>query len=367
MEIPVDGGMGRGTGMGMGASPDTAVTNGLVIVDISDPMKPVYADWEPTPGRNMHSVSSAIIDNQTWVMASVLGGVSTGVVPGGLVPSPPVQHQTSYVAFDQILETPLGYKLVRVSTFQAPVAVPSEGPPVVPFRNGHIDVVLQRHPIDHKVYAYVADWEAGVVTVDFSDPRVPVPVGMWMPPHDMTPHPNGDGPCYLTAIHDVLPAPEAWDGKHYYFAGQECPTKVDEHRPGGSVWVIDNTDPANPKTVGDWHLPEDTGVWTTVYQASPHYIALHNRTLYTSNYHAGLWAVDVSSEVKLKSPPSIGVYLPDIAPAVAPDAPTNAPSDEQVDVFPNGLIVLIENSSGVYTLGFDATDPAPAAVPYVYG
>lgn len=351
------------------AMPDLAVTNGVVVVDISDPSQPIYVDWDPMPGRNMHSVSSALIDGELWIMGSSLGGPTTfGLAPPGVPPPLPasVQHAVSYVGFDQLVDTPLGKKLVRVSTFQTPVSIPTEGAPVIPFRNGHIDVVMQRHPIDGKLYAYMADWEAGVITIDMSEPRVPTPVGMWMPPHDAMPKPGGDGPCYLTAIHDVLPAPEVWEGKHYYFAGQECPTKVDMHKPGGSVFVVDNTDPADPKTVGDWHLPEDTGVWTIVYQASPHYIAIHNRTLYTSNYHAGLWAVDVGPGVDMSKPPSIGVYLPDIWPTSPPPEGTVAPSDSQVDVFADGTIVLIESSTGVYTLRFDASDPAPPAEPFPY-
>lgn len=351
----------------LSAMPDAAVVNGVVVVDISTPETPTYVDWDPMPGRNMHSVSSALIDGDLWIMGSSLGGPTTlGLAPLPPLPVGVLQHQLSYVGFDQLVDTPLGPKLTRVSTFQMPLVVPTEGAPVVPFRNGHIDVVMQRHPIDGNLYAYMADWEAGVITIDMSEPRLPKPAGMWMPPHGAMPLPGGDGPCYLTAIHDVLPAPEAWEGKHYYFAGQECPTKVDEHKPGGSVWIVDNTDPANPVTVGDWHLPEDTGVWTVVYQASPHYIALHDRTLFTSNYHAGLWAVDLSDASKLASPPSIGVYLPHLPPAIPPPEGTISPSDEQVDVFPDGTIVLIENSSGVYTLSFDASDPAPPAPPYAY-
>lgn len=143
--------------------------------------------------------------------------------------------------------------------------------------------------------------------------------------------------------------------------------KVDTKAPGGQVFVIDNTDPTKPKTVGEWHLPEETGHWTVEYQASPHYLALVNRTLLVSDYHAGVWAADVSSADLLKSPPSIGVYLPALVPTVAPKRPETLPFDEQVEAFPDGTIVVNEDTTGVYVLRFDATRPMPPAAPYKYG
>jgi hypothetical protein len=338
------------------AMPDLAFREGIVLVDVSDPAHPTYADWDPTPGFNLHSVSSARIDNVTWVLGSELG----------------LTHQTSYFVFDQILDTPLGPKLVRTSTFDSPPVAIGDSP-TVPVFNGHTDVVMQKHPIDHKVYAYLADWEGGVVTLDMSVPQAPVLVSEWEPPGGS---PTSDaqvqggfldsGPCYHNAIHEVLPAPEAWDGKHYLFAGQECPMKVDTTSPGGQVFVLDNTDPKNVKMVGEWHLPEDTGKWTVEYQASPHYLALVNRTLLISDYHAGLWAADVSTPQLLKAPPSIGVYLPAIPPPVPPKKPDTVPFDEQVDAYPDGTILLNEDTTGLYVLRLDQAHPMPAAPPFDY-
>ena len=122
--------------------------------------------------------------------------------------------------------------------------------------------------------------------------------------------------------------------------------------------------------VGSWQLPANLGEWTVLYQASPHYMALDGRTMFVSMYHAGLWAVDLSTPEKLALPPAIGVYLPDKVPVAPPPDfrgdPQIAPSDEQVDVFPDGTIVLTESSTGVYVLRFDASDPAPPALPYDY-
>ncbi|MEA3200404.1 MAG: hypothetical protein QOE90_1832 [Thermoplasmata archaeon] len=340
------------------ALPDLAFTNGIVLIDISDPTKPVYADWDPSPGVNLHSVSTASVDNVTWVTGSELC----------------LCHQASYWIFDQVMETPLGAKLVRMSTFTMPPAtVTKDGNVAAPLVNGHTDVSISKHPLDHKTYAYLAAWEGGVITLDMTVPQAPVLTGMWLPP---AAGPTADlqasgglpdsGPCYHNAVHEVLAAETAWDGKHYIFAGQECPMKTDTKTPGGQVFVIDNTDPSTPKMVGEWHLPEDTGVWTTEYQASPHYLALVNRTLFISDYHAGIWAADVSNATSLKAPPSIGVFLPAIPPQVMPKKNDTLPFDEQVDAFPDGTLVLNEDTTGLYIVKFDATNPAPAAAPYKY-
>lgn len=343
---------------------DAVVTAGIVLVDVSDPAHPQFADWDPLPGRNLHSVSTASIDGVTWVMGSVLGGaprppgspVSTGL------------HQLSYFVFDNIEQTPLGTKLVRVTTYNTPPATMSGGdaPVTIPVRNGHTDVSMMKHPKDQKTYAYIADWEGGVLIVDMSNPQAPQLVSQWVPSHALGVNPNGDGPCYLTAIHEVLAAPAMWDGHHYLFAGQECPFKTDLHTPGGHVFVLDDTDPADLKYVGEWHLPADTGVWTTEYQASPHYLALVNRTLFISDYHAGIWAADVSTPEALKSPPSIGVYLPTVTSPFMPEENGAIPMDEQVDALPDGTLLVNEDTTGFYVLRFDASDPAPPALPYAY-
>jgi hypothetical protein len=345
------------------ALPDTiALAPGIVLVDVSDPAHPTFTDWDPMPERNLHSVSTARVDGVTWVVGSELGGPPR---PPGSPVSTSV-HQLGYFAFDQIQDTPIGTKLVRQSTYFTPPVTMGGDVPTVPIRNGHTDVAIAKHPGDQRTYAYVADWEGGVLVVDLSNPQVPTLVSSWVPPHALGVNPNGDGPCYPTAIHEVLPAPAMWDGKHYLFAGQECPGKTDTKTPGGSVFVLDDTTPSQLKLVGSWHLPEDTGVWTVAYQASPHYLALVNRTLFISDYHAGIWAADVSTPELLKAPPSIGVYLPAIPSPMMPEKTDTLPFDEQVDALPDGTLVVNEDTTGIYTLRFDASDPAPPAPPFPY-
>jgi hypothetical protein len=332
--------------------PDIAVTEGILMISVQDPAHPTYADWDPMPGYNTHSVSTAQIDGLQYVIGSMCN----------------LAQEASYFAFDLVVDTPLGAKLVRVATFDSP-PVAATTSPVVPTFNGHVDAIMEKHPVDGHTYAYLADWNGGVIVLDMTAPVAPIMVAQWIPPKaslggELTDLFGGD--CYPGAIHTVLVNDGLWEGKHVLFAGQECPIKHDTHTPGGSVFVLDVTNPLFTTQIGEWHLPADTGMWTVEYQASPHYVALVNRTLFVSDYHAGLWAVDVGPG-KLASPPSIGVYLPDSAPPTPPvRGSIAAPFDEQVDSFSDGTLVLNDDASGVYTLRFDATNPMPAAAPYPY-
>lgn len=328
--------------------PDVAFTNGIMIFDLADPSSPKYADWFPAPSFNMHSVSAAIVDGRTIVTASTVQLV----------------HSASYFLFLEVLDTPVGGKISYLSAFDPlPVVVANDGHVFVPTQNGHNDVTIQAHPIDGKTYAYLAAWDGGVITLDITIPEAPVFVANWAPPTTGLLSNALTSDCQDWGIHTTFPLPETWEGKHYLIAGQECPGHSAPGTPAGQVFILDNTDPANPTMVGRWNLPVDTGVWTTQYQASPHYVAVVGRTLLVSMYHAGLWAVDLSGD--LAAPNAIGVYMPDIASGVNnPSGLGSAPITEQVNVLSNGDILLFENASGVYLLRFDATNPAPAAAPF---
>lgn len=325
--------------------PDIAASTGVMLFDLADPSDPVFADWFPTPAFNLHSVSTALVDGRLYVAASTVDLV----------------HAPSYFEFLEILDTPVGGKLVHLSTFAPPAIAAAQGHVFVPSFNGHNDATIQKHPGDGHVYAYLAAWDGGMITLDITIPQAPVMVAQWAPPTSgLVSSGLTDAGCYPWAIHTTFPLPELWDGKHYLIAGQECPFQSDA-APAGELFILDNTDPWNPTLVGRWNLPVDTSPWTVEYQASPHYVALEGKTLFVSMYHAGLWAIDLSGD--LAAPPAIGVYVPDL-PSGVPNGGSLAPLTEQVNVLSNGDIVLFENRSGVYVLRFDATDPAPPALPF---
>ncbi|HUR69857.1 MAG TPA: hypothetical protein VM370_11485, partial [Candidatus Thermoplasmatota archaeon] len=121
--------------------------------------------------------------------------------------------------------------------------------------------------------------------------------------------------------------------------------------------------------VARWTLPVDTEEnWQNngkdrccLETFSTHYFRLVDHTLFVAMYHAGLWAVDLTDPA---TPHSVGVFVPDRAP---PD-PRREPVGGYdltpfiLDVFPQAdySLTVFDAYSGVYSLKFDPTKPAPA-------
>ena len=312
-----------------------ALVPGTMMIGIQDPASPVIEDFVPTPLLGPHSVSTALVDDRQYVISSVVNLV----------------HQASYFQFYEVV----GGKLEVLSTWQSPPQ-PGRAPPLL---NGHVDGTIAKHPGTEKTYAYLADWNDGLVILDFTNPRLPMPVGRWsqpVHPADFN-DPNG-------SIHGVLPLPDLWDdGRHYVLAGQELGGKP-AGRPTGNVFILDDTDPANPMLVGTWTLPVDVD-WKAFLQFSTHYFAVVDKTLFVSTYHGGVWAADLN--VSLESPPSIGVFLPANVSPMPSDAQGAAlsGSPEVLDVLPlpDGSLLVYEGQSGAYVVRFDRSMAMPAPAP----
>lgn len=331
--------------------PDVAGHNGLILLDLQDPANPTFGDYWPAPGVNLHSVATADVDGLQYVVASIVN----------LAPA------ASYWQFFLAVDTPIGGKLVETAHFQQPPATvrAEERQVVVPTFNGHGEATVQKHPVTGRVYAYLAAWDGGMITLDVTVPVAPVLVAMWAPPVSAQPVALTNGllstDCYPYAVHDAYPLPELRDGKHYLIAQQECPRPDRANAPAGQLFILDNTDPLFPTMVGRWNLPANTAPWTAEYVASPHYVAVEGDTLFASMYHAGVWAIDLTSD--LTAPASIGVFLPDKT--VTPiGANALAPSTLQVNPLPGGDLAVFEERTGVYVVRFDATNPGPAALPF---
>lgn len=316
--------------------PQTALSPGTLMIGIADPSAPVIEDFVPTPILGPHSVSTSEVDGKQYVVASIVNLV----------------HQASYFQFYEVV----GDKLQVLSTWQSPPQL-GRAPPLL---NGHVDGTIAKHPGTEKVYAYLADWNDGVVILDFTNPRVPMPVGRWSQPVDPLDFNDPAG-----SIHGVFVVPELWDGKHYILAGQELGGKPKD-RPTGYVFLIDDTDPAKPEVVGKWTLPVDVE-WSEFLQFSTHYVTVVDRTLFVSLYHGGVWAADLSTEEMLKAPPSIGAFLPDrVSPQPADTLKgtiSGAPEVLDVIALPGGDLLVYESLSGAYVVRFDKGLAAPALPP----
>ena len=314
-----------------------------LLIGVHDPAKPTFEDAQPAPVLGPHSVSTASVDNETFVMSSITN----------------LAHQGSYFQFFTLADTPLGHRLALQSVYQAPS---SQGK--TPVINGHVDASMHKHPATGQRIAYLADWDAGLIILDMSNPRVPRELAQW------SEYKGGLG-GYMTGdesgnLHETLPMDELWDGRHYTLVGQEIISKPEDH-PTGWVYVLDTTDPANPVEAGRWTLPVDVE-WGADLQFSTHYVEVVGRTMFVTLYHGGVWAVDLSTPERIANPPTIGAFVPG---NVSPSPPSGrarasegVPNVLDVLAYPNGDLVVFDDQSGVYVLRFDAADPAPAPEPW---
>jgi hypothetical protein len=333
------------TGETRPAGPEESVPLGpsTILVGIEDPKSPVFEDVSPAPLIGPHSVSTARTAQGIMVISS-----TTNLV-----------HDLSYYEFFLVQDTPLGPKLALQSIYQAPP--PAD--PKTPIINGHVDASVAVHPITKRTLAYLADWDAGVIVLDITDPRTPTELGSWSP--------FTGGPGYVAGIetgniHSTYPINGTWDGHHYVMAGQEIVSHPKDH-PSGYIFILDDTDPAHPTLAGKWTLPVQTDWGKNVLLFSTHYVAVVNRTLFVTVYHGGLWAADLSTPQKIADPPSVGVFVPDKLPPAGPPASQGVGVDDLpnfivLDVLPfaDGTMAVYDATGGVYMLRYDDAHPMPA-------
>lgn len=309
----------------------------FLLVSIEDPKNPAIIDQRAIP-RSGHSVFATVLDGRTLVMLSVYGATS------------PLPQSDTY-QFYEIAETPLGARLQLLSTFQWKDGSPLGG--AVRVHDGWI----QKHPKTGKTIAYAAGGDDFFI-LDLTDLRNPRQLGHWS---DVVAPRRG----YMGSLHSVFPLGELWDGRHYTLLGPEFGTQPGEH-PSGTLWVLDTTDPTGVTEVAAWTLPHSVE-WNGTYMFSNHYFSVVDRTAFTSMYHGGVWAIDLSGVRggNFSLLPSIGVFAPDTVSEKPPATLLRwTPNFQEVLPMPDGSLVTFDGASGLYTFRFDATDPMPAPEPW---
>lgn len=336
--------------------------SGIVLVDIRNPRNPTVVDFRMFPVMGGHSVRAQTVNGADLILASV--------------PNP--GPYTSYYVFMDVQQLPSGPYLNTLSVYQhqEPAQTPAGETPVdAPTAAGMHDAYMAEHPGTGQALAYLAYGSHGMVILDIDDPTNPVELSYW---DDW----GAVGPQAPASpyFHEALPADELWDGRHYTFLGEECVGHRPE-TPTCLIFTIDTTDPSDPQFVGAWTLPEDVQ-WTAGLQYSLHYIELVNRTLFVSNYHGGVWAIDVSTSENLRMMPSVGAYLPaEVSPKPPGETPRSliiqqlygsyaldhTPTVLDLDAMDNGNLVVFDGQSGLYVIEFDETYPAPSPDPWPMG
>jgi hypothetical protein len=311
-----------------------SVLPGVVLINVADPTHPKIVDGFFSGAVGPQSVATSQVDGVTYAIVSALQ----------------IEHQASFYEFFTVE----GDKLDLQSVYQAP-PVPGQTPAIL---NGHMDGTIAKHPLTHQTLAYLADWNAGMIVVDVSNIRVPLYVSSFSEMKDPTVYIPADG-----SIHDVWPINGTWEGRHYVLAGQELTDKPAD-RPSGWVYILDDTDPANLKVAGRWTIPVERE-WQGYLAFSLHYVGMVDRTLFVSSYHAGLWAVNLSTPEQIANPPTLGVFIPDRAPPDPPPAKdqTGTPDVEDVLPQPDGTLVTFDAYSGAYVLRFHPETSGVPALP----
>lgn len=312
----------------------------VLLVDISDPSRPVIVDRHPAAGAG-HSIHATRADGRTWVLASSVGLLTAN----------------SVFQFFQLTGTPDGDRMEPLSVYDHAVHDPEEADRAV----GHTDGWIQVHPDTGQTLAYLVAWDSGLIIVDVTDPRTPEPLGQW------SDHEPGTGDA-TGNVHSAHPIDGLWDGRHYTLIGPEMGSKPTDDRATGLVYLIDTTDPAEPEAVGGWTLPHDL-TWDGRLQFSNHYLTVQGRTGFVSMYHAGVWAIDLGNVTpgEWTRLPSRGVFTP-----VEPDR-SHYPDDEvrwtptleEVHAIGDDTLLTFDSNTGAWTFRYDEQMTLPAVEPTV--
>jgi hypothetical protein len=311
-------------------------SNGIVLVSLADLTKPTIVDYDPQPVLGVHSVSVETIDGTTYI-----AGSTTNLV-----------HGASYFVFYTLENLPVvGTTMQPYGTFSAqyPIAdVPD--PQRTPLTSGHVDATLQKHPITGQILAYLSNWNGGLVIVELAGLGQVQAVGHW------TDYDPSKGSSMTGQWHSARPMYELRDGRHITLFGQEIGGRPAE-RPTSLALLMDTTDPTNPHPLARWTLPVDPN-WDGGAMWSTHYLDLVGDTLFISLYHGGVWAAD-AREQHWPNLPSVGVFIPNAAP---PDQPVALYADwdplvMEVNHLADGTLVILDGTSGAYTVRFTENDP----------
>ncbi len=324
-----------------------------LLVSIEDPEEPQILEQQPLVG-NGHSVFIDRFDGEDWVM------ITTSRTPSPQ--SPPVVSHNAVSAYEffRLQEAPHGATMERVTTYSPP---PDENAleerPLGP--RGH-DGWMNIHPATGDLTAYLAGGERFTI-LDMSTPRAPQELSRWSP--------QGPGTAAETGLlHSAWAPDELWNDRHFTLIGPEHHERPGPY-PTGLIWALDTTDPTDPQLVAGWTLPAPVE-WNGTYMFSNHYFTGHNQTLYVSQYHGGLWAVDMAP---LQQDPdasdglihldSIGAFIPDREPPQEPAVEQRwAPTLEEALAMPDGTVVTFDGNAGLYVVDFDEDAPMPAPEPW---
>lgn len=242
----------------------TGPVRGLHVIDVSDPRAPRLVAAMPAPVRAINAATWPD-DAGELIFVSVLEERAPVTMPDSGV-------LANHVRILRLAETPLGVELQELARWAPPRDLGAEV-----FVH---DLAVEKHPVTGRVILYAACWDAGAFLVDVTDPTQPAELGRFRPEVF---------PAAGLQTHTVKPHPGLVDGRHLTLVSPE--TFAGE--PSGAYHLLDTTDPAAPRPLATWSLPgnltnDQPLLW------SPHEFTLGGGKAYTSNFHGGVWVLDLA-------------------------------------------------------------------------
>lgn len=319
-------------------SPTQDLPRGVSVVNVKDPAHPAFESYYPVPTNGVHTLTPYLYGDRQIVFVQTYDWVPPAELQPGGVPPPPVPTQnaplTQRIEVTELKDVGGKMTLERIALWS--LARPADNELVNWFPH---DAFAQKHPITGKVYLYVAYWDAGLVTLDVTDPANPTLVSRY----------DDKAPSIYNQYHDVKAFPELIEGRHITVAGPEIPSG----RESGVVRIFDTTDPAKPVQLGTWRLPGNPGI-PGGFLYSPHVFTLHDGRIYIGHYHAGVWVIDVHTLALAAHPATLGFAFPrgdEMRKTWSPQATTWGA------YWHDGYVYATEESTGVHVLRFAGDTP----------
>lgn len=312
--------------------------NGFTQWDMSDPANPVAVAGglsEPT-GCHMLSVKEAAGELYVFCVANV---VKVYAYAG--------EGAWTEVAAIGPGATPTGLERVASEVVGAGPNAPFQ---LLLSAEPH-DLTIQEDPIEEgRLIASVSYWDFGLRFYDVTDPRDPVELGAW----------GGAGAeVYEGNVHGAV---------LYGHHGEERLVVVGPELLGDThpaLWILDVTDFANPKVVGEWVPPGahvSQGLLLTTHQ-----FQVVNERIYLAYNHAGVWVLSLHAILEgdyaadPARPDVLGYYLPHQEVELYDPDIAAVPNTWDVNV-KDGHIFASDRYTGFYVLHYEGDTAGDAAI-----
>jgi hypothetical protein len=257
---------------------------GIQVVDLANIKQPKLATvWFATdPDHNgYHRVDLEVINGQLYVFGASLGYPRVDILRFDPAPVPRLSLVGVYLSDD--------------------AKDPSKDRSSSPTGYGVHDVTVDPDPLTGSPLMAVSHWRSGAHYVDVRDPANPKFLGRW-----------NAFPVQMGNVHNVEFT--KIEGKRISVAVAEYPLDPEKNTQGG-VWIIDLSDFANPKLIGNWNLPGEhpsggapPAAGNRVF--STNRVLIRNGTLFDAHFHAGMIVLGIETLAKAADPELLGFIVP---------------------------------------------------------